>query len=145
MNFYKAMIRRKLKFARCYVDGASRGNPGHSGIGIVIQNNKGETIAQIKEYIGENTNNVAEYQSVIRALKELKKLNISSAIINIDSELIVNQLNGNYRVKNQVLFGLVKCVRQLEKDFSFVNFNYIPREKNKIADKLANVAINLAI
>jgi ribonuclease HI len=139
------MVKRKPEFATCYVDGASRGNPGPSGIGVVVRNSKGETIAEVKEYIGEGTNNVAEYQSVIRALKELKKLNISGAVINIDSELIVNQLNGNYRIKNQVLFGLAKSIRQLEKDFSFVNFSYIPREKNKVADKLANVAINLVI
>ena len=133
------------KTATCFVDGASRGNPGPSAVGIVIQDDAQNTLREIKEYIGENTNNVAEYQAVIRAVKELKKLNITNAIINIDSELIVNQLNGNYRVKNQVLFDLMKTVRELIKDFSIINFNQIAREKNKAADKLANVAINLGI
>jgi ribonuclease HI len=133
----------KNRFVVCYVDGASRGNPGPSGIGVSIQDDKNNVIKEIKEYIGLKTNNVAEYIAVIRALKELKKMKISNGIINLDSELVVNQINGIYRTKDNVLRDLLLQIKEIEKEFSSIKYNYIPRNKNKIADKLANIAINL--
>ena len=133
----------KNRFVVCYVDGASRGNPGPSGIGVSIQDDKNNIIREIKEYIGLKTNNVAEYIAVIRALKELKKMKISNGIINLDSELVVNQINGIYRTKDNVLRDLLLQIKEIEKEFSSIKYNYIPRNKNKIADKLANIAINL--
>ena len=130
-------------FASCYVDGASRGNPGPSGVGVVIKDSGENIIKEAKEYIGEGTNNVAEYTAVIIALGELKKLKVTSAIINIDSELIVNQLNGNYRTRDEKLLKLFSRIKDIEQEFSLIKYNYIPREKNKAADKLANIAINL--
>jgi len=133
----------KNRFVVCYVDGASRGNPGPSGIGVSIQDDKNNVIKEIKEYIGLKTNNVAEYIAVIRALKELKKMKISNGIINLDSELVVNQINGIYRTKDNVLRDLLLQIKEIEKEFSSIKYNYIPRNKNKVADKLANIAINL--
>lgn len=127
----------------CYVDGASRGNPGPSGIGVEIRDNKDNIIRELKEYIGEGTNNVAEYCAVLCALKEMKKMKVRNATINMDSELVVNQLNGNYRIKDEKLQLLFREVKQLERELALVRYNYIPREQNKAADKLANIAINL--
>lgn len=128
-----------------YLDGASRGNPGPSGIGVVVGEEKGKVIAQFNEYIGEKTNNVAEYMALIRALKETKKYKPKEIIFYLDSQLLVNQINGLYRAKNKSLLNLLQEVRKLSRGFSQVKFQYIPREENKLADKLANQAINLAV
>lgn len=128
-----------------YLDGASRGNPGPSGIGVVVGEEKGKVIAQFNEYIGEKTNNVAEYMALIRGLKETKKYKPREIIFYLDSQLLVNQINGLYRAKNKSLLNLLQEVRKLSRGFSQVKFQYIPREENKLADKLANQAINLAV
>lgn len=128
-----------------HLDGASRGNPGPAAIGIVISNEKGKVISEIKEYIGKSTNNVAEYRALIRALEETKKYNPASAIFHLDSELLINQINGIYRTRDKDLIPLLQKVRKLSNKFPQIKFQYIPREKNKRADKLANLAINLAV
>ncbi len=128
-----------------HLDGASRGNPGPAAIGIVINNEKGKVISEIKKYIGESTNNVAEYRALICALEETKKYNPTSAIFYLDSELLVNQINGIYRTRDKDLIPLLQKVRKLSNKFPQIKFQYIPREKNKRADKLANLAINLAV
>lgn len=128
-----------------HLDGASRGNPGPAAIGVVISNEKGKVILEIKEYIGKSTNNVAEYRALIRALEETKKYNPTSAIFYLDSELLINQINGIYRTRNKDLIPLLQKVRKLSNKFPQIKFQYIPREKNKRADKLANLAINLAV
>ena len=133
-----------------HLDGASRGNPGPAGIGIVISDEKGKIISQINEYIGEVTNNVAEYLALIRALKEIsglagKRFSGLAVKFYLDSELLVNQINGLYRTKDKNLFNLLQQVRKLISNFQKVEFQYIPREENKLADKLANRAINLAV
>lgn len=133
----------KNKSVICYVDGASRGNPGPSGVGVVIKDTHDTTLKEIKEYIGEKTNNVAEYSAVICALRELKKMKVTNAVVNIDSNLVVNQLNGLYRTKEENLRSLLLEIKNIECDFSSISYNYLPREKNKTADKLANIAINL--
>lgn len=128
-----------------HLDGASRGNPGPAAIGVVISNEKEKVILEIKEYIGKFTNNVAEYRALIRALEETKKYNPTSAIFYLDSELLINQINGIYRTRNKDLIPLLQKVRKLSNKFPQIKFQYIPREKNKRADKLANLAINLAV
>lgn len=128
-----------------HLDGASRGNPGPAGIGIIISDEKGKIISQINEYIGETTNNVAEYTALIHALKGVKKYKVKQVKFCLDSELLVNQINGSYRTKSKNLFNLLQEVRKLSRNFSQVEFQYIPREENKLADKLANKAINLAV
>lgn len=131
-----------------YTDGASRGNPGPSAIGIFIKDASGREIVKKGEYLGETTNNVAEYTAVIRGLKYLlnKKLFKTTDIefiLNTDSELLINQLNGDYRIKSQNLIPLAIEVRGLLKKVSKVKFNLIARKENKIADKLANKSMNL--
>lgn len=125
-----------------YIDGASQGNPGPSGIGVVVCDAGGSVIENISEYIGESTNNVAEYNALIAALEEglVKKSN--SIIINTDSELLVKQLNGEYKVKNDELKQLFSRVQRLLKGFKQVQVNHIDRSQNKGADKLATKAVD---
>lgn len=120
-----------------YTDGGARGNPGPAAIGVVIGSK------DYREYIGEATNNVAEYKAVIFALKKSlellgEKSRNTVLEINLDSELIVNQLKGDYRVKHENLKPLFLESINLMKNFKKVLFNLIPREKNKGADKLVN-------
>jgi ribonuclease HI len=137
-------MNQKNKPVICYTDGAARGNPGPAGIGIIITAHDGTTIAEIHDFIGDKlTNNVAEYSAVIRLLKELVKRGLNHAVVNIDSELIVNQINGIYRTKDVTLRELLDTVKQLQQNLVDVEYKYVPREQNKIADKLANTALNL--
>ncbi len=124
-----------------YTDGGARGNPGPAAIGIII-NSEG-----FRDYIGETTNNVAEYKAVIFALKKSlellgKKSKETTLEINLDSELIANQLKGDYRVKHENLKPLFLESLNLMKNFKKVLLNLIPREKNSEADKLVNIELD---
>ena len=129
------------RVAKIYTDGCSRGNPGPAGIGILIINNDGKEIKRISEYIGKTTNNVAEYKAILRAVSECISRKIDKAIFFTDSELIVNQLNKSYKIKDEKLKNLY--VKLLSKLINFKNWSikHIPREHNKIADSLANQAL----
>ena len=127
-----------------YVDGASRGNPGPSGIGIVIFSGKDE-VMKISEYIGDGTNNRAEYEALIRALKEATKLQYFSVRIYSDSELMVKQIKGEYRVLDSDLEKLYKKAFKEIHKFSQFEIVYLGRRQNKIADQLANEAIDKAL
>jgi len=131
-----------------FADGGARGNPGPAAIGFIIKDSKGKALKREGKYIGETTNNVAEYQAVIESLKWIKKNLINSVVsinsINffLDSKLIVNQLNGLFKIKNSNLRGLIVKVRQLEQEVGGnVSYNFIPREKNKEADTLVNQSL----
>lgn len=134
-----------MKTYTCYVDGASRGNPGPAGIGIVIFDATGKIVAQVNKYIGIVTNNVAEYQALILALDTCLKFTTETVKIFIDSELILKQVKGIFRVREMHLKQLLNDVISRMSKFNCVEFKYIPRNKNKLADKLANVAINLGV
>ena len=123
------------------IDGASRGNPGKSGIGVIAKDGKA-VIFEISEYLGFQTNNIAEYTALIRALEELIKRNIREAKIESDSQLIVEQINGNYRVKDENLKVLFDYSKKLISKMSFFRIDHIRREKNKEADNLANIGID---
>ena len=132
-----------------YTDGGSRGNPGPAGIGVVICNEKGEPLKKYGEVIGEQaTNNEAEYQAVIFALEKVKALygkaeaKKSQIEMRIDSELVVKQLNHEYKIEEPNIQQLFLKVWNLLIDFGPVKFVVIPREKNKEADKLANQALD---
>ena len=127
-----------------YTDGASRGNPGPAGIGVVICNQSGEIVKEYKEFIGSATNNIAEYRALIKALELAGGFSINEIDCFSDSELMVRQLNGEYRVKNEKLGKLFLLVREKEKWFGKVSYFHVPREKDLIkrADKLANRAID---
>jgi len=128
-----------------YIDGASRGNPGNAGAGVVIKNKKGEVIKSLKKFLGETTNNVAEYMSLILALKEAKKLGCESVSIYSDSKLMVNQIKGIYKVRDEKLNRLKKKVDELLGAFRLERIEFIPREENREADRLANSAIDLKV
>ncbi|HTZ11848.1 MAG TPA: ribonuclease HI family protein [Candidatus Margulisiibacteriota bacterium] len=123
-----------------YIDGASKGNPGPSGIGVVICRGK-ETIRNISTYIGNTTNNVAEYTALIHALQEALILKAESLKINTDSQLLHRQLNRTYKVKSPNIILLYNQATHLISGFKQVAINNIPRENNRGADKLATAAI----
>ncbi|MFH1198679.1 MAG: ribonuclease HI family protein [Candidatus Omnitrophota bacterium] len=123
-----------------YIDGASKGNPGPSGIGAVICRN-GETIKNLSVYIGETTNNVAEYTALIYALKEAITLKAQTIKVNSDSQLLCRQLKKTYKVKSVNIVGLYKQAVELLSGFKQVVINNIPREENSGADKLATKAV----
>jgi len=127
-----------------YTDGASRGNPGPAGIGIVICNESGKIVKQYEEFIGNATNNIAEYRALIKALELASSFPVGEVDCFSDSELMVKQLNGEYRVKSEKLGKLFLQVREKEKQFEKVNYSHVPREEGLIkrADKLANLAID---
>jgi len=132
-----------------YTDGGSRGNPGKAAIGIVFCNEKEQTIKEYSEYLGDNlTNNEAEYLAVIFALKKFKLLfskelaKKSEIEIRSDSELMVKQLNGEYKILDEKIQKLFLEVWNLKFDFSKIKFKLIKREKNKEADRLANQALD---
>lgn len=124
-----------------YIDGASRGNPGKAGIGIVVKEN-GKKIKSISQYVGKATNNVIEYKALIYALKETKSFSSEEVKIFSDSKLLVNQLTGKYKVKSEKLKSLYKRVAELAQEFKKIDIEKIAREDNKEADKLANKAID---
>lgn len=122
-----------------YIDGASKGNPGPSGIGVIICKGK-KVLKNISTYIGNATNNVAEYTALIYALQEALILKADAVKINSDSQLLCRQLNGFYKIKNANIIGLYNQARHLLSAFKKVLVNNIPREENRGADKLATQA-----
>lgn len=126
-----------------YIDGASKGNPGPSGIGVVICKN-GRTLRNISSYIGNATNNIAEYTALIHALQEGLILNAQSVKVNSDSELLCRQLNREYKVKSPHIVSLYEQALRLSSAFKEFSIRHIPRENNRGADKLANLAIKQA-
>ena len=125
-----------------YVDGASRGNPGPAGIGIAIEDEKGITKARISGYIGETTNNQAEYKALIMGLREAAKLKAEHVDIRTDSKLLSEQIQGNYKVRNINLRLLFQQAKQLLADFESFTIAFIPRYQNATADALANQALD---
>jgi len=125
-----------------YTDGGARGNPGPAGIGAVIYNDNKKILYEISEYIGETTNNQAEYRAVIVAFKKAKELKAEYLNFYLDSELVVKQLKREYKVKNADLSPLFLEIYNLSLNFKKISYTYIPREMNKIADKLANDAMD---
>jgi ribonuclease HI len=123
-------------------DGGARGNPGPAGVGVVFSSQTGKILHEFKAYIGEATNNVAEYKALVLALEEAEKLNYKELQILMDSELVVRQMQGVYKIKEPALQVLAKQVLALSNHFKKVAYRHIPREKNKAADKLVNQAID---
>jgi len=128
-----------------FTDGASRGNPGHAGIGISFVDEKGRVIKEISEYIGETTNNIAEYTALVTALKEAIEMNFDEIEVISDSELMVKQINGEYQVKNQGLKPVYSEACELLKEFKNYVVRHVSREQNKRADDLANQGIDDAL
>jgi len=125
-----------------YCDGGSRGNPGPAGLGVVIYDEDNNVIEEISEFLGVTTNNQAEYKGVLQAIKKAKELKAKELIFYLDSELIVKQMSGEYRVKNKDLLPLYNEIRKYILEFKKVEFNHVRREYNKEADALANKAMD---
>lgn len=125
-----------------YTDGASRGNPGPAAVGAVLTDHKGNLLGTISETIGRATNNQAEYQAVIAALKQALRLGAKRVELRADSELVVRQLNGRYRVREAHLKPLYEEVRRLASKLDEFRVASISREDNKDADRLANFALD---
>ena len=138
-SFQKTGFSNRVKI---YTDGGARGNPGPAGIGIVFYGQKNNLIKKYAQAIGEKTNNQAEYEAVIFALKKAKKLKFKNVECFSDSELIVNQLSHKYKIKDEKLQPLFIQAWNLTVDFNKISFHHIPREQNKEADKLVNEALN---
>ena len=135
-----------------YTDGGARGNPGPAACGAVIKNDQGEIILKTSKYLGETTNNVAEYEALVLALQKAKGIfksrnrdtinRVSTKRKNLecylDSELVVKQLNHEYKIKDENMQKLFIKVWNLTLDFDSVKFAHIPREENKLADEMVN-------
>ena len=129
--------------ATLHTDGGARGNPGPAGIGAVLDYEEKQYL--LKEYIGQATNNQAEYRAVILGLAKAKELGAEEVDVYLDSELVQQQLSGFYKVKNQDLGSLFVKVWNLAQGFKKIKYIHIYREENKLADKLVNEAIDEAL
>jgi ribonuclease HI len=129
-----------------YTDGASRGNPGHAGIGFLLFDENNEKLVQDFHYIGICTNNEAEYRALLAALDRAAEVTQDTVECYADSELMVRQLNGQYQIKSEKLMKFYDEVQSRKKMFSSVTFNHVPREhpRLRLADKLANRGIDEA-
>lgn len=132
-----------------YTDGGSRGNPGPAAIGVVFYNEKNQVIKEYSEFLGDNlTNNEAEYKAVIFALKKFKQVfgkkiaQASDVELRSDSELLVKQINGEYKISDPKIQQLFLILWNLKLDFKKVKFKLVAREKNKEADRLVNEALD---
>ncbi len=127
--------------ATASIDGGSRGNPGPAGYGVHIEQDDG-SIVELKEYLGHQTNNVAEYSGLLAALRWAAEHGVSRLLIRSDSELLVKQMRGEYRVKNPGLHPLYDEAQSLISRIGKVTIEHVPRELNADADRLANEAMD---
>ena len=132
-----------MKILNVYTDGASRGNPGPASIGIVFKDEKNDIIWQQQKAIGKTTNNEAEYQALIYAMKHVKRYHPDQVRFHADSELIVRQMKGEYKIKNPTIQKLFLEAWNRKIDLKIkTEFIAVPREENKEADSLANNALD---
>jgi ribonuclease HI len=126
-----------------FTDGASRGNPGESGIGIIVKDGSDEVLFSLNAYIGTTTNNVAEYRALLTLLQKIAGVSCTHLVVHSDSELMVRQVNGQYKVKDRELKKYYHQVIATISSLPFtVELKHIPREENRDADKLANIGID---
>lgn len=125
-----------------YIDGGARGNPGTAGFGVYLEDDDGHEIASLFGYLGKRTNNVAEYAGLLAALRYAVDNDVERLAIRSDSELLVKQINGLYRVKNPTLQHLVAKARKLMGRLERITVEHVRREQNVNADRLANMAMD---
>jgi ribonuclease HI len=135
-------LRTKHEKLIIHTDGASRGNPGKAGIGAVIADKDGQTVEEISEYIGEATNNVAEYKALITAVRRALELGAKDVLFKLDSELIVKQVHGKYKVKTPHILTLYMELQGMLTKLQKWEMTHIPRAENSHADALANMGID---
>jgi ribonuclease HI len=131
-----------LKHLLIFSDGGSRGNPGPAGAGAVVCDAKGKVLKKLKKYLGEATNNVAEYEGLLLGLKEAAKLKPEQVTCYADSLLVMEQMAGNWKVKHVDMKPLHKKASLLAAKFAKISYHHIPREKNALADEMANQAMD---
>jgi len=130
--------------ARLHTDGGARGNPGPAGIGVVLRDSDGEVIGEIARGIGVQTNNVAEYQALISGLEMALDKGVRQIDVFMDSQLVVSQMKGEWKIKNAGLRPLAVKAHGLMRRFDDASISYVPREQNADADKLANQGMDAA-
>jgi ribonuclease HI len=123
-------------------DGAARGNPGPAGAGAQLTTPDGDVVAEIAEGLGETTNNVAEYTAVIMGLERARELGATDVLLRSDSQLLINQITGTYKVRTPHLQPLHRRVLQLAAGFERIRFEHVPRARNAEADRLANLGVD---
>ncbi|HIP42512.1 MAG TPA: ribonuclease HI family protein [Aquifex aeolicus] len=138
MEFFLESL--KSSTAVMYFDGSSKGNPGKAGIGVVIR--LPDKVIKISRYIGKATGNEAEYKALIEGLRKAKELGIKNLVVKGDSQIVINQVMGKYRVKNERLKNLYTQVKELERFFNSIYYEKIPREQNREADNLSARALS---
>ena len=136
------MSAKKNQKSIAYVDGAARGNPGPASAGVVLQDSGGKILKTLAVPLGHNTNNTAEYCALILALQEALMMGASELQVFTDSELIVKQFNGEYKVKEPSLKALYSLASHLKGGFKTMTLSHVPREENKLADAEANRALD---
>jgi ribonuclease HI len=124
-----------------FVDGAASGNPGPAGAGILILDDKANELDRRSIFLGEMTNNMAEYEALVRALDLAREADVRWVRVYSDSELVVNHVSGRYKVRNERLKRYVEAVSLARRQFEGFALQYIPREKNTVADRLAKDAV----
>lgn len=130
--------------ALLYTDGGARGNPGPAAYGFVLESDDGTVLAAEGKAIGTATNNVAEYSGLIAGLRRALELRVSEVEVVSDSELMVRQMRGEYRVKNEALRGLFAEARRLARQIEAVEYRHVKRAHNELADRLVNEALDAA-
>lgn len=138
----KAEVKAVAGRHELYVDGASRGNPGEAGAGALIKDPSAKVVKRLKKFLGRTTNNVAEYSALVMGLEAARSMGIDRISVFADSELMVKQLNGVYKVKSEDLRPLYEKAAALSKGFKEFSIRHIYREKNAAADALSNEAID---
>ena len=128
--------------AKLFTDGGARGNPGPAAYGYVLENEDGDVLAAHGEAIGRATNNVAEYSGLVAGLQKAAQLGVRDLEVVSDSELLVKQMRGEYRVKNDALKELWEEASDLEQRFARVRYTAVRREHNELADQLVNEALD---
>ena len=142
------MSKKEAEKLIVYTDGGARGNPGPAALGVAISDAKGNVIKEYGEKLGVKTNNEAEYEAVIFAIKKIKalfgkeKTKKMHVDMKMDSEFVIKQLNGEYKIEEERMFPLFIAVWNLKMDFAKVTFSHVPREKNREADRLVNAALD---
>ena len=134
--------RKAVAAYQANVDGGSRGNPGPAAYGVVVHDPRGDIVARLKKYIGNNTNNVAEYFGLIAALDYAQNHGIRALRVESDSELMVKQMRGQYKVKSEELKPLFERAKKMSQTFESFRINHVYREQNKEADALVNQALD---
>lgn len=131
-----------LQDAKLFTDGGSRGNPGPSAIGYAICDLEGNVVKKHREYIGKSTNNQAEYKALLAGMDDCLSAGVNQLTVFMDSELIINQMLGRYKVKHQDMKPLYARAKELESKLEDISYKHVPREQNSVADGLVNEALD---